>query len=92
MITRHHRIYCPGCKHQLDSVSDLRTENKPKAGDLSICIYCYMFLELTEELIPIELTAEKFALMDVSVKAEMTRQLQFLKQNPNPFYDLGTGT
>lgn len=45
-----HEDACPICFHELDSATDIVGNDKPKPGDLSVCLYCAELLVFDDAL------------------------------------------
>ena len=44
------RPCCPGCKTLLDGFAAVDHDEKPKAGDVTICVYCNQVLQFNDDM------------------------------------------
>lgn len=50
---RHATSYCPTCGSGFDSASPQGPDEKPKPGDLSVCLYCGTWLVFDDAGLPV---------------------------------------
>lgn len=62
---------CPSCAAAVDGVYDVRATQRPKAGDLTVCVYCGEIETFTQELQLERLGAEGLASLTPSERLEI---------------------
>ena len=66
-IGKKHKLkkaYCPVCLKILDGASGIENNDKPKIGDLTVCIHCASFLTFTTKMSLRLLTPEEIGNLD----------------------------
>lgn len=85
--TRVEKDVCPVCNSTLDSFSSI-TDNEPTVGDLSICIHCLSYLEISENLKLKELSVDDFVNLPNDVSLELMKMRKVLAiQKSNRSYE-----
>lgn len=69
---RHKEDHCPHCGYKVDSVTRMGHVEKPKPGDISICLNCGEFGQFNEQLMLEKAPDEADLLLALS---DETRQL-----------------
>lgn len=44
------KLTCPKCKHLLNGFTGVNNEDRPKDGDVTVCIYCYAVCQYEKDL------------------------------------------
>jgi hypothetical protein len=78
-ILRTEERHCQTCLHKIDSLSDAKNNESPKAGDIAICMYCGQIstIDADMNLIPMpqeelnELKVEEVEAYEILYKASM---------------------
>ena len=72
---------CPHCGHVLDGATPATNDpNKPRPGDISICIECYAPLKFRKDMTLRYLTKEEWQRMSVSDVVQLRQVITRLKQ------------
>jgi hypothetical protein len=72
-------LRCPNCAHLVDAATQLGGERQPKAGDASVCAYCFSistFCANGDKLKMVLMTNEEF----VELPLEIRTQLKFAQK------------
>jgi len=64
---------CPVCKHCIDAATCVDGAAKPKAGDLTVCLYCRSFLAFKDDLRVREITPDEIAGLPDDIRLLMVR-------------------
>jgi RNase P subunit RPR2 len=70
--------YCSSCKKVLDGTSCVDDEDKPKSGDITICLYCGNLMAFNDDLILRQLTEGETSMVanDESIQ-KLLRKIHF---------------
>lgn len=82
------RPICPSCSRIMDGFAPVRgvvkEEGTPKYGDVSICFYCYNFLEYTEGTDGFQMRLLDTRKISSDLLAELIKAREFLRKNKEP--------
>jgi hypothetical protein len=71
---------CPRCGHHFNAASALRTHgDRPKPGDLTVCVECAVILAFTEGLVLRPLSEEEIKGLDVSILVDLAVTIRAIR-------------
>ncbi len=70
---------CPACRSTLDGATGVGHDEKPTAGDVTVCAYCFVVLEFTESLQLRELSTDELQQLPADVREDMARGISVVK-------------
>lgn len=81
---------CPTCEHVLEAATGITTDDAPKPGDVTLCIYCAAILVFTDDLrvrLPKEEESNEFAndprLMHTQQTVKMEARRRNMREHPS---------
>lgn len=81
---------CPNCTHILEEATGVTTDDAPKPGDVTLCIYCAAVLVFTDDMmvrLPTEEESNEFAnnaeLMHMQKIVKMEVRRRSIKEHPS---------
>ncbi len=81
--TRHAPTRCPQCRKILDMATGVSNpEARPTVGSLSVCAYCFSFLQFGEGLILRALTEAEIGALPDDARIELQRARRIMQQMP----------
>lgn len=63
---------CPACLTKLSAATGLRPTGGPRPGDVSVCVYCGIYLEFNSDLTVSTMTDEQFAALPQDSQHQLT--------------------
>lgn len=75
---------CPHCEHILEGATGVTTQNAPKPGDVTLCIYCAAVLVFQDDMrvrLPVEEEANEFASNGELMKMQKIVKLAIRRRN-----------
>lgn len=76
-ITRMGKDYCPNCEHLLDSASAAFGKHVPKPHDVTVCFYCAVILEFSDDMALVKLPWKTYNKLDQETQLQLGNIYKF---------------